>query len=46
VVSSLLEFSAMSRTMSVLFTKPIFAARRKHYPQVMCTSMRNKPAAK
>jgi VWFA-related protein len=33
VVSSLLEFSAMSRTMAVLFTKnPIFAARRKHYP--------------
>jgi VWFA-related protein len=33
VVSSLLEFSAMSRTMTVLFTKnPIFAARRKHYP--------------
>jgi Ca-activated chloride channel family protein len=33
VVSSLLEFSAMSRTMAVLFSKnPIFAAHRKHYP--------------
>ncbi|HEY6393019.1 MAG TPA: VWA domain-containing protein [Bryobacteraceae bacterium] len=33
VVSSLLESSAMSHTMSVLYTKnPIFAAGRKHYP--------------
>jgi VWFA-related protein len=33
VVSSLLERSAMSRTMAALYTKnPIFAARRKHYP--------------
>jgi len=33
VVSSLLELSAMSHTMAVLYTKnPIFAAGRKHYP--------------
>jgi len=33
VVSSLLEFSAMSHTFSALYTKnPIFAARRKHHP--------------